>query len=182
MASPAPSTMLRMVPLPRFTGEDKRTARRDALITLHPEHHADVLKAAHHPDCKSKSTKAFARRVTREATDPSRANAISLLRSSSLRKPPRIMRTSESAKPENSRIFYRDFNESEYIWSNSAAASLVLISTPASGRRTRAAQCALMASIWLCTSAPKRPSDLGSIYIDFVMQPPASGQARIRSM
>ena len=29
-------------------------------------------------------------------------------------KPPRIMRTSESAKPENSRIFYRDFNESEY--------------------------------------------------------------------
>jgi hypothetical protein len=24
------------------------------------------------------------------------------------------MRTSESAKPENSRIFYRDFNESEY--------------------------------------------------------------------
>ena len=25
------------------------------------------------------------------------------------------MRTSESAKPENSRIFYRDFNESEYI-------------------------------------------------------------------
>ena len=28
------------------------------------------------------------------------------------------MRTSESAKPENSRIFYRDFNESEYIKNN----------------------------------------------------------------
>ena len=63
-----------------------------------------------HPS--SKSTKAFARRVTREATDPSRANAISLLRSSSLRKPPRQhCETSKFAKPENSRIFYRDFNE-----------------------------------------------------------------------
>ena len=45
---------------------------------------------------------------------PFARNAISLLRSSSLRKPPRIMRTSEFAKPENSRIFYRDFNEFEY--------------------------------------------------------------------
>jgi hypothetical protein len=35
---------------------------------------------------------------------------------------------------------------------------------------------------WLCVSAPKRPSDLGSTSIDFVMQPPAFGQARIRSM
>src|SRR5439155_7688306 len=60
----------------------------------------------------SRSTRALARRVTREATDPSRANAISLLRSSSLRKWARIMPPSESAKPENSRIFYRDFNES----------------------------------------------------------------------
>ena len=40
-----------------------------------------------HPS--SKSTKALARRVTRQAADPSRANAISLWRSSSLRKPPR---------------------------------------------------------------------------------------------
>src|SRR5207253_3394752 len=62
----------------------------------------------------SRSTRALARRVTREATDPSRANAISLLRSSSLRKWARIMPPSESAKPENSRLFYRDFNESGY--------------------------------------------------------------------
>src|SRR5271168_2459978 len=39
----------------------------------------------------SSKTRAFARRVTRDAADPSRANAISLLRSSTLRKPPRIM-------------------------------------------------------------------------------------------
>jgi hypothetical protein len=32
-----------------------------------------------------------------------------------LRKPPRIMRPSESAKPRNARNFSRDFNESEYI-------------------------------------------------------------------
>src|SRR5271168_3545262 len=39
----------------------------------------------------SSKTRAFARRVTRDAADPSRANAISLLQSSTLRKPPRIM-------------------------------------------------------------------------------------------
>src|SRR6516164_6000851 len=42
-----------------------------------------------HPS--SSSTKAFARRVRRDAADPSRANAIRCLRSSALRKPPRIM-------------------------------------------------------------------------------------------
>src|ERR1019366_5707812 len=51
----------------------------------------------------------------RQATDPSRANTISLLRSSSLRKPPaRIMRATESAKVENARNFSRLFNESKY--------------------------------------------------------------------
>src|SRR5215211_8111924 len=40
-----------------------------------------------HPS--SKSTAALSRRVTRAAADPSRANTISLLRSSSLRKQPR---------------------------------------------------------------------------------------------
>src|ERR1019366_1319576 len=66
-----------------------------------------------HPSCKS--TKALARRVTRQATDPSRANTINLLRSSSLRKPPaRIMRATESAKLENARNFSRLFNESKY--------------------------------------------------------------------
>src|ERR1019366_22126 len=45
----------------------------------------------------------------------SRANPISLLRSSSLRKPPaRIMRATESAKLENARNFSRLFNESKY--------------------------------------------------------------------
>src|SRR5215468_3872772 len=42
-----------------------------------------------HPS--SSSTKAFARRVRRDAAEPSRANAIRCLRSSALRKPPRIM-------------------------------------------------------------------------------------------
>jgi hypothetical protein len=42
-----------------------------------------------HPS--SSSTKAFARRVRRDAAEPSRANAIRCPRSSALRKPPRIM-------------------------------------------------------------------------------------------
>ena len=56
-----------------------------------------------HPS--SRSTKAFARRVTRLAAEPSRANAISLWRSSSLRKRPRIMSLSESDQPQNARNF-----------------------------------------------------------------------------
>src|SRR5450631_968159 len=53
----------------------------------------------------SKSTRAFARRVTRPAAKPSRVNAISALRSSSLRKPPRIMRPCESGQRPNTRHF-----------------------------------------------------------------------------
>src|SRR5271157_2166451 len=56
-----------------------------------------------HPS--SKSTRAFARRVIRLAAAPSRANAISLLRSSSPRKPPRIMPPSESDQQRNARNF-----------------------------------------------------------------------------
>src|SRR5271165_542808 len=56
-----------------------------------------------HPS--SKSTRAFARRVIRLAAAPSRANAISLLRSSSPRKPPRIMPLSESDQQRNARNF-----------------------------------------------------------------------------
>src|SRR5271157_5916162 len=56
-----------------------------------------------HPSFKS--TRAFARRVIRLAAAPSRANAISLLRSSSPRKPPRIMPPSESDQQRNARNF-----------------------------------------------------------------------------
>src|SRR5207344_1581410 len=66
-----------------------------------------------HPS--SKSTNAFARRVTRQAADPSRAKAIHLWRSSSPRKRPRIMAPSESAQQRNARNFPRLFNESGYI-------------------------------------------------------------------
>src|ERR1019366_2789081 len=66
-----------------------------------------------HPS--SKSTKAFARRVTRQGEDPSRASAVSALRSSSLRKPDRIMRATESVQSETARNFSRLFNESGYI-------------------------------------------------------------------
>src|SRR5450756_2590947 len=62
----------------------------------------------------SKSTKAFARRETRQGEDPSRASTVSALRSSSLRKPDCIMRATESARSENARNFYRLFNESGY--------------------------------------------------------------------
>src|ERR1700678_4218500 len=53
----------------------------------------------------SKRAKALARRVTRPAAEPSRANAISALRSSSLRKPPRIIRPSESGPPPKASAF-----------------------------------------------------------------------------
>src|SRR5208282_4656300 len=53
-------------------------------------------------------------RVTREAADPSRANPISLARSSLPRKPPRIIRQSESPQPQNARKFSRILNESGY--------------------------------------------------------------------
>jgi hypothetical protein len=53
----------------------------------------------------SKSTKAFARRVTREAADPSRAGATSSLRSPSPRKPHRIMHPSESDRAQDARNF-----------------------------------------------------------------------------
>ena len=43
--------------------------------------------------------------VRRQATEPSRANAISLPRSSLVRKPDRITRASKSAHPENTRNF-----------------------------------------------------------------------------
>src|SRR5665811_332695 len=62
----------------------------------------------------SKSTKALARRDTRQGEDPSRASAVSALRSSSLRKPDRIMRATESARSKIARNFYRLFNESGY--------------------------------------------------------------------
>src|SRR5271154_2276525 len=53
----------------------------------------------------SNRTSAVARRVTRPAAKPSRANAISALRSSSQRKPPRIMRPSESSLAPNASFF-----------------------------------------------------------------------------
>jgi len=66
-----------------------------------------------HPS--SNNTSALARRVTREAANPSRANAISFARSSSPRKPPRIIRLSESVQPRKARKFPRILNESGYI-------------------------------------------------------------------
>src|SRR5450759_1211141 len=63
----------------------------------------------------SKSTKAFARRETRQGEDPSRASAVSALRSFSLRNPDCIMRATKSARSKNARNFYRLFNESGYI-------------------------------------------------------------------
>src|SRR5665811_71108 len=65
-----------------------------------------------HPS--SKSTKAFARRETRQGEDPSRASAVSALRSFSLRNPDCIMPATESARSKNARNFYRLFNESGY--------------------------------------------------------------------
>src|SRR5579863_3349969 len=64
----------------------------------------------------SSSTKAFARRVKRDAAEPSRASAISSIRSSALRKPPRITPTSESINQQNARNFARFFNESGYTF------------------------------------------------------------------
>src|SRR5579863_3389822 len=62
----------------------------------------------------SSSTKAFARRVKRDAAEPSRASAISSIRSSALRKPPRTTPTSQSINQQNARNFARFFNESGY--------------------------------------------------------------------
>src|SRR6202041_3562642 len=56
----------------------------------------------------------LARLCTRPAAKPSRASAISSLRSSSIRKPPRIMRPSESDPPPNARHFSRVLIESGY--------------------------------------------------------------------
>src|SRR6202041_1604471 len=56
----------------------------------------------------------LARLCTRPAAKPSRASAISALRSSSIRKPPRIMRPSESYPPPNARHFSRVLIESGY--------------------------------------------------------------------
>src|SRR5665811_1554 len=67
-----------------------------------------------HPS--SKSTKAFARRETRQGEDPSRASAVSALRSFSLRNPDCIMPATESVRSKNARNFYRLFNESGYSY------------------------------------------------------------------
>src|ERR1700691_5461130 len=68
----------------------------------------------------SNSTRALARLVTRPAAKPSRASAISALRSSSIRKPPRIMRPSESDPPPNARHFSRVLIESGYTIDDSS--------------------------------------------------------------
>src|SRR5664279_2240029 len=65
-----------------------------------------------HPS--SNNTSALARRVTREAANPSRANSISFARSSSPRKLPPIIPLSESVQPQNARKFGRILNESGY--------------------------------------------------------------------
>src|SRR5271167_580409 len=62
----------------------------------------------------SNSTSALARLVTRPAAKPSRASAISALRSSSMRKPPRIIWPSESHPPPNAKHFSRVLVQSEY--------------------------------------------------------------------
>src|SRR5665811_1114000 len=78
----------------------------------------------------------------RQATDPSRANTISLLRSSSLRKPPaRIMRATESAKLENARNFSRLFNESKYRFEFGKRVTGVMNDTVATEGQEQPATC-----------------------------------------
>lgn len=67
------------------------------------------------PDANhSIADKMFARRVTRQREDPSRASDVSALLSSSLRKPDRIMLETESVQSETARNFSRFFNELGY--------------------------------------------------------------------
>src|SRR5271170_4898234 len=63
----------------------------------------------------SRSTRALERCVTRQTIEPSRASAIRAFRSSSLRKPPRITRRSESRQPQHASDFSRILSESGYI-------------------------------------------------------------------
>ena len=65
-----------------------------------------------------KSTKAFARRVTRQGEDPSRASAVSALRSSSLRKPDRIMLETESSNRKSQEISPGSSMSWGISWSN----------------------------------------------------------------
>ena len=65
-----------------------------------------------------KSTKAFARRVTRQGEDPSRASAVSALRSSSLRKPDRIMLETESSNRKSQEISPGSSISRGISWSN----------------------------------------------------------------
>src|SRR5271170_5547793 len=79
----------------------------------------------------SRSTRALARRVTRQTIEPSRASAIRAFRSSSLRKPPRITRRSESRQPQHASDFSRILSESGYT--SKARARFILREFMASG-------------------------------------------------